>query len=1000
MFRMTKRLLALAFLILASTTGLAQTATGNVFGSVTDASGAVLPGASVSISGEAGTRATVTGSDGTFRFLNMDYGDYKVSVSLAGFSTVSRAVTIITGSNSQVNVTLAVGGMSDTVEVSAEAPLVDVKKRGTSTTLSTSDLRDTPNSRDPWGIMNQVPGALIDRVNIAGNENGQQASIAGKGSAAADRVWSLDGLVVTDMSATGSSPTYFDFDAFQEINVTTGGGDLTMQTGGFGMNLVTKRGTNTFHGGARFLSTDEKYQSSNIDAVKNQLLIGNANRLRGGVGHCNAGTGEREYANYIDSIKDYGFDLGGPILKDKLWFYGTYGKQDIKLCGVAGSPDDTLLPSYNFKLNWQATSNTMVSGYYFLGSKQKFGRSPGTGYTEEDGVLWDQDNAYTDGGLPGGLTKLEINHTFSPSLFVSAKAAYYDTGFGLLARGDKTKSYTYDDAGGVALGTYVDYLSVRPQKTANVDGSYFRAGMGGNHELKFGFSYRDMLTNSATRYNGNGLVGQSYNGPGTGGGANEARIYRDGVVEYGGKYASAYIGDIFTRDRLTVNVGARIDRQSAKNLASEAPANKSFPNLLPALKFGGSAEDSISWTDISPRVGMSYALTESRKTVMRLSLARYAGQLSYGNVAGATGQNPVAVSYLAYGWNDLNGDRFVQPNEVLLNNFIGASNVDPNNPAAVGSTPNQIDRDLKSKKDNEVVLGLDHELGSNFAIGGALTYRRTTDWQYTPRLSALCPTGVNCAIVGPSSYTANAPVSRVIAGQTYTAQTYSPNADLVAAGGFGRYRTNQDGYSTTFKGLELTLNKRMANRWRARVALSLNDWTENFEGTPVSGNSGTPGSGNPTRQDIAGLENGGQVSVLAGGSGKAAFYSSFKWQVFASAGVDLPASLDLSASFFGRQGGLLPVILRVGAGADGTLNALTSGPVDRERYATLHNLDLRLARNSKVGRITITPSVELFNVFNTDITLGVFRQATSANFRRIDDLVSPRILRIGARVSF
>ena len=997
---MMKRIVAFAWLVLAGAGAFAQTATGNVFGNVTDTSGGVLPGASVSISGEAGTRTTVTGSDGSFRFLNMDYGTYKVTVAMQGFGTVSRNITIVTGASSQVSVSLAVGGLSDTVEVSAEAALVDVKKRGTSTTLSTSDLRDTPNSRDPWGVMNQVPGALIDRVNIAGNENGQQAAVAGKGSAAGDRVWSLDGLVITDMSATGSSPSYFDFDAFQEINVSTGGGDLTMQTGGFGMNLVTKRGTNAFHGGARFLSTDEKWESSNIANVKSLILRGDPNRLKGGVDHCNPGAGERDKANYIDSIKDYGFDIGGPIIKDKLWFYGTYGKQDIKLCGLAGSPDDTLLPSRNAKLNWQATPNTMVSAFYFLGSKEKSGRSPGTGYVEEDGVLWNQEDAFEEGGLPGGLTKLEINHTFSPNFFMSAKAAYYDTGFGLFARGDKSKSYTYDDARGTAIGTYVDFLSVRPQKTANVDGSYFKAANGGNHEFKFGFSYRSVTTNSTTHYNGNGIVGQSYNGPGTAGGTNVARIYRDGIVEYGGKYASVYLGDVFTKGRLTLNLGARFDKQSAKNLASEAPANSSFPNLLPALKFAGSTEDNISWSDISPRVGMSYALDESRKTVMRASFARYAGQLSYGNVAGATGQNPVAVSYLAYGWNDLNGDRFVQPGEVQFNNFIGASNVDPNNPAAVGATPNQIDKDLKSKKDNEAVIGIDRELAPNFAVGAALTYRKTTDWQYTPRLAAACPTGVNCAIIGASSYTANAPVTRTIGGETFTAQTYSPNAALVAAGGFGRYRTNQDGYSTEFKGLELTLNKRMANKWRGRVAFSLNDWTENFDGTPVSGNPGTAGSGSPTRQDIAGLENGGQVSIQGGGSGKAAFYSSFKWQVFASAGVELPGSLDLSASFFGRQGGLRPVILRLGAGSDGTLNVLASGPVDRERYDMLTNLDLRLARNTKLGKVTLTPSVELFNVFNNDVVLGVLRQATSANFRRVDDVVSPRIVRIGARVSF
>lgn len=997
---MKTHLALVASLLLAAGDAFAQTATGNVFGNVNDSSGAVLPGATVSISGETGTRTTVSGSDGSFRFLNMDYGDYTVTVSLSGFTPTSRKVTVVTGTSAQVTVSLSVGGMTDTVEVSGEAPLVDVKKRGTGTTLNTADLRDTPNSRDPWGIMNQVPGALIDRVNIAGNENGQQASVAGKGSAAADRVWSLDGLVITDMSATGSSPTYFDFDAFQEINVSTGGGDLTMQTGGFGMNLVTKRGTNAFHGGGRFLATDQKWESSNIDAHRSQILLGNPNRLRGGVGHCDPGAGERDKGNYIDSIKDYGFDLGGPIIKDKLWFYGTYGKQDIKLCSLSGSPDDTLLPSYNGKLNWQATTNTMVSAFFFLGSKQKLGRSPGTGYIEEDGILWNQDNAFTDGGLPGGLSKLEINHTFSPSFFMSAKAAYYDTGFGLVARGDKTKSFTYDDSTGNTIGTYIDYLSVRPQKTANLDASYFRAGMGGNHELKFGFSYRDVITNSATRYNGNGVVGYAYAGPGTGGGGNVARIYRDGVVEYGGKYSSIYVGDVFTRDRLTVNAGARFDRQTARNLASEAPANKAFPNLLPALSFSGSSEDSIAWSDISPRLGMSYALDESRKTVMRASFARYAGQLSYGNVAGSTGQNPVAVSYLSYGWNDLNGDRFVQSNEVLFGNFIGAGNVDPNNPGAVGATPNQIDKDLKSKKDNEFVLGVDRELARDLAVGGAFTYRKSTDWQYTPRLAAACPTGVNCAIIGPASYTANAPVSQTIAGQTYTAQTFSANPALVAAGGFGRYRTNQDGYATIFKGLELTLNKRMSNKWRARVALSLNDWTDQFDGTPVSGNPNTAGSGNPTRQDIAGLENGGQVSVQGGGSGKAAFYSSFKWQVFASAGVTLPANFDLSASFFGRQGGLLPVILRVGAGSDGTLNALATGPVDQERYEALKNLDLRLARNTTVGKLTVTPSIEVFNVFNSDAVLGVFRQATSANFRRVDDLLSPRIVRIGARVTF
>ena len=133
-------------------------------------------------------------------------------------------------------------------------------------------------------------------------------------------------------------------------------------------------------------------------------------------------------------INDYGFDLGGPIVKDKLWFYGTYGKQDIQLLPPDQTPDKTLLPSYNVKLNWQATANTMVSAFYFLGSKQKFGRAPGFAVSNEaDGFLWNQDNAYTDGGLPGGLWKAAGRPHLLAQLLHVAKAAYYDTGFGLFA---------------------------------------------------------------------------------------------------------------------------------------------------------------------------------------------------------------------------------------------------------------------------------------------------------------------------------------------------------------------------------------------------------------------------------------------------------------------------------------------------------------------------------------------------------------------------------------
>ncbi|MFI5184996.1 MAG: carboxypeptidase regulatory-like domain-containing protein, partial [Vicinamibacteria bacterium] len=249
-----RRVLYLALgLLLTVAPAFAQRSTGNIYGTVTDPQGAVLPGASVTLSGDFGTRSTTTGPSGEFRFLSLDNGAYKLTVALTGFAKMTREVRVTTGENINLPFAMKVAAVEETIEVSGESPLVDVKKRGTSTTMVSDELQKTPNARDPWGILKNVPGVVVDRVNIAGNNNGQQAEAGGHGGMGADKMWNLDGVVITDMSASGASPSYFDFDAFQEINVTTGGADLNVQTGGLGINLVTKRGTNRFHGGGRFL---------------------------------------------------------------------------------------------------------------------------------------------------------------------------------------------------------------------------------------------------------------------------------------------------------------------------------------------------------------------------------------------------------------------------------------------------------------------------------------------------------------------------------------------------------------------------------------------------------------------------------------------------------------------------------------------------------------------------------------------------------------------------
>ena len=190
------------------------------------------------------------------------------------------------------------------------------------------------------------------------------------------------------------------------------------------------------------------------------------------------------------------------------------------------------------------------------------------------------------------------------------------------------------------------------------------------------------------------------------------------------------------------------------------------------------------------------------------------------------------------------------------------------------------------------------------------------------------------------------------------------------------------------------MNKRMSNKWGGRVAFSLNDWTEHFDGTPVGAN------GNPSKTDTSPLLDGGPVSVLSGGSGKSSFYSSFKWQVYINGIVQLPASFDLSTQIFGRQGGTFPVSISTGVGSDGTGRLLVGGVEDR-RYDNLWNLDFRLARNSKIGKITLTPSIELFNALNNDLVLSRARAlSTASTFNRVEEVISPRIVRVGVKLSF
>ena len=245
---MKLRALILAIVAIFATTALAtaQQQTGEIFGKVTDQSGGTLPGVTVTLTAPNLLQplTAVTSETGTYQFPRLDIGTYTVKFELTGFKTVvNEGIQVTVGFNAQVNGQLGISTVQETITVTGESPVVDTKNTGTKQTFTNELLQSIPSARDPWVILQQTAGIAMDRENIGGNMSGQQSNYVSRGGNPTNNKWSLDGVDITDLSATGASPSYYDFDAFEEMTINTGGVDVTQQTGGVGINLVTKSGT-------------------------------------------------------------------------------------------------------------------------------------------------------------------------------------------------------------------------------------------------------------------------------------------------------------------------------------------------------------------------------------------------------------------------------------------------------------------------------------------------------------------------------------------------------------------------------------------------------------------------------------------------------------------------------------------------------------------------------------------------------------------------------------
>src|SRR5262245_10537613 len=955
---------ALALMLCAALPAFAQVQGGNITGTVKDEQGGVIPGASVTARGSDATLSFTTTADGQFRFLNVAPGTYQVSVELSGFATLQREAIVAVGKTADLTFALKIAAVNEVVQVTAPpSPIVDATATGTATNFSSDELNQIPTSRDPFSLIRSVPGALVDRVNVAGNETGQQLIVVAKGARQQDTSWTLDGVEIPDMAAAGQSATYFNFDNFEEVHVSTAGNDVRERTGALTVDMVVKRGGNQYHGGARGYFANDSLQSSNIPSELTNVTDANS--------------------DHVTKSTDYGFDIGGPIVQDRAWFYGSYSRQDVGLFRrTTNAIDRTRLDNPNVKVNWQATPKDMVNFLFFNGYKIKDHRKPGLATFETPEATFHQGNQYSDGSPLHGLWKVADDRVLGSNAFLSAKYAYFNTGVALTPEGGFDAQAGVNNVTSTAYGGVQRQLSSRPQHTATVDAHSFVNRLGGAHDVKYGGGFRTTDAIIENMWPGNGIRAIVQTATDL-----RATAFREGRGGNRANYFHLYAGDTMSRGRITLNLGVRYDRQWGEADPSSTQANPAFPELVPGIVFAG-YRTPFTWNNVSPRVGFTYTLDQARKTNVRVNYTSFAGQLATTTVGF---MNPASsLGSITYRWTDLNGDGFSQANEVNTSQVLSSSGINLSNPTAVTS-PNRIDANLEAPVTRSLVAGIDRELMPHLAVQASYTYSRTSNLfgnaaaNLTPRVGVPLDGG----------YTAGPVLTGTLPdGSTYSVPTFMPIASLVTAGGGGLLVTNAPGYYSDYNGVEVAMMKRLSKKWMSRVSFAYNNAREHFSDPAGVYNN----SGNPTRTVTEPLVDGGQF-VAATGTGGGAYFMNAKWQFNANGMYQAPYGIELAANVFGRQGYPFPLYRVQSLGAD-SANVLVSPEVDSFRYPNTWDTDLRVAREFAFQTLKVRLIADVFNVFNANTALLRVNNIGATNFNALSQNVTPRIVRLGLVVGF
>jgi hypothetical protein len=952
-------LAVLAAVTVFSTPAFAQTQTSTITGRATDESGGALPGVTVSVTSPnliGGARTVVTDDQGVYRFTQLPGGAYVVKFELPGFTTTNiEGVAVAAGATMTINGKLTVASLQETVTVTSQAPTIDLESSKVAVNWDQGKLDDLPYARSLTGLVALIPGLYATSLDVGGSN-------FGTGSGPAARTFGRTGGGVVSYDGMIWDQTYGDFGTYEEAQITTAAKGADSMNPGLTMNLIVKSGSNTWKGlgSANYQSGD--FQSTNVSA---DLLA-------------------RGYApgvNKFTSFKDFYGEIGGPILRDRLWFYASHRDAEsgnfipgfIRLSDREQVEFYTKLQDPTGKVTYQLTQNNKVEGMFQFGRKWQPYRTASRYVPLES--TQNQDSWSLVGPSFKWLSILGQRATFDASL---QRGGYWWPDIPWTTDVRKTDLATNN---GPTRGAFLESDRTPRRWQYGATYAYFTELFGKNHELKTGYlGWRNIQSTenlgypNQQQYRYRSLAGDP--------GCNEAANYDgcftrpDSVLVYdypnttasGEWYNSAYFNDKITlSSKFTLNVGVRYDRYSSFLPEQGNPGTGPFatPNIFP---YQGESNYPIYSTFV-PRVSAVYDITGQGRVAVRASYGRYVGGSSGASAnpgPGASDVNPNAIITRTY--SNWDGTIPYVPNPANLTSTSG------------GGTQRSIDPNLKGPYVDEYTAGLD--LGLSRVMTLQFNYVRKVDGNANQTLNLALPyDAYTVATTGVDP----GPDNRTGTGDDQVLTVYSVPRTFPT---FGQSieRVVQASGNNRYHAFGLTLNKQMSDKYSFLVAFDT-DYRDLRDNAPRNPNEALYGPQN------------GNISGSNTGTGQYQFNStSWNYAIRLSGIYQLPWSITYSTSFTAQSGDYFFREVQI-RDALNTQVAIRINP-QADRYEWTKLWDNRFAKRIKTfGNQSIEGTFDLFNTLNVN-TVTAQTNRNGATYLQPTEIIAPRVFRLGVRYRF